>query len=112
MAQSELTDDADIIVVAYGSTARIVKSAVDMARDEGIKAGVFRPITLWPYPEKELNEACKNVKKVLVVEMSMGQMIDDVKLALTVEFLLSFTDVREALFLTNRNSEKLKEMGV
>ena len=91
MAASDYTEDAEIVVAAYGSTARLAKSAVDAARKKGIKAGVFRPITLWPYPEKELNEACKNAKKVLTVEMSMGQMVDDVKLALNcrlpVEFL-------------------------
>ena len=91
MAASHYTEDAEIVVAAYGSTARLAKSAVDAARKKGIKAGVFRPITLWPYPEKELNEACKNAKKVLTVEMSMGQMVDDVKLALNcrlpVEFL-------------------------
>lgn len=91
MAASNYTEDAEIVVAAYGSTARLAKSAVDAARKKGIKAGVFRPITLWPYPEKKLNEACKNAKKVLTVEMSMGQMVDDVKLALNcrlpVEFL-------------------------
>jgi len=73
---------AEIVVVAYGSTARIAKSAVDMARAEGINASLFRPVTLWPFPEKEINEACENAKTVLVTEMSMGQMVDDVKLAL------------------------------
>lgn len=91
MAVSANTEDAEIVVVAYGSTARLAKSAVDAARKKGIKAGIFRPVTLWPFPEKELNEACKNAKKVLTVEMSMGQMVDDVKLALNcrlpVEFL-------------------------
>lgn len=76
------TQDADIIVAAYGSTARLAKSAVDLAREAGLKVGVFRPKTLWPFPEKQLREACENAKKVLVVEMSMGQMVDDVKLAL------------------------------
>lgn len=83
-------DDADIVVVAYGSTARLAKSAADRARAEGLKVGVFRPLTLWPFPEKQLAEAAKNAQKLLVVEMSMGQMIDDVRLAvngaLPVEF--------------------------
>ena len=83
MAEASNCEDADIVVVAYGSTARIAKSAVDAARKKGIKAGVFRPITLWPFPEKEINEAVKNAKKVLTVEMSMGQMVDDVRLAIT-----------------------------
>ncbi|MDE7281197.1 MAG: 3-methyl-2-oxobutanoate dehydrogenase subunit beta, partial [Ruminiclostridium sp.] len=81
-SESYKCEDAEIVVAAYGSVARLAKSAVELARKEGIKAGVFRPITLWPFPEREINEACKNAEKVLTVEMSMGQMIDDVKLAL------------------------------
>ncbi|MCR4780109.1 MAG: 3-methyl-2-oxobutanoate dehydrogenase subunit VorB [Ruminiclostridium sp.] len=82
LAVADYCDDADIVVVAYGSTARLAKSAVDEARKQGIKAGVFRPVTLYPYPVKELNDAVKSAKKLLTVEMSMGQMIDDVKLAI------------------------------
>lgn len=82
LSESYKCEDAEIVVAAYGSVARLAKSAVELARKEGIRAGVFRPITLWPYPVKEINEACKNAEKVLTVEMSMGQMIDDVKLAL------------------------------
>ncbi len=81
-AEAYLYEDADIIVAAYGATARIAKSAVNLARESGIKAGLFRPVTLWPFPVKEINEACKNAHTVLCCEMSMGQMIDDVKLAL------------------------------
>ncbi len=80
--ESYLCDDAEIVVAAYGSVARLAKAAVEQARAEGIKAGLARPITLYPYPDKELKEACKTAKKVLVTEMSMGQMVDDVKLAL------------------------------
>lgn len=90
MAENYKCDDAEIVVAAYGSTARLAKSAVELARKEGIKAGVFRPITLWPYPVKEINEACKNAKKVLTVEMSMGQMVDDVKLALNCSVPVEF----------------------
>lgn len=81
-AESYLTEDADIVLVAYGASARIARSAVNSAREQGIKAGLFRPITLWPYPNKELKAAAQNAKNVLVVEMSMGQMVNDVKLAL------------------------------
>ena len=81
-AELYLTEDADIVVTAYGATARVAKSAVNLARAQGIKAGLFRPITLWPFPEKEINEAVKNAKVILDVEMSMGQMVDDVKLAI------------------------------
>ncbi len=81
-AELYLTEDCDILLCAFGATARVVKSAVNDARAMGIKAGLFRPRTLWPFPEKELNEAAKNAKKLLSVEMSMGQMIDDIKLAI------------------------------
>ncbi len=81
-AESYLCDDADIVVTAYGASARVAKSAVNRARAMGIKAGLFRPITLWPFPVNEINEACKNAKALLDVEMSMGQMIEDVKLAI------------------------------
>lgn len=89
-AVSSDTEDAETVVVAYGSTARLAKSAVDKARGEGIKAGVFRPVTLWPFPEKELNETVKNAKNILVVEMSMGQMIDDVRLAINCRLPVEF----------------------
>lgn len=81
-AESYLTDDAEIVVCAFGATARVVKSAVNEAREQGIKVGMLRPKTVWPFPVKELQAACKNAKKVLSVEMSMGQMVDDIKLAL------------------------------
>lgn len=81
-AESYLCDDADIVVTAYGAAARVAKSAVNRARAMGIKVGLFRPITLWPFPVNEINEACKNAKALLNVEMSMGQMIEDVKLAI------------------------------
>lgn len=89
-AEIYLCDDAEIVVTAFGATARIAKSAVNMAREQGIKAGLFRPKTLWPYPVKEINEACKSAKHVLSVEMSMGQMVDDVKLALECRIPVSF----------------------
>jgi 2-oxoglutarate/2-oxoacid ferredoxin oxidoreductase subunit alpha len=74
--------DADIAVVAYGSTARICRRAVDQVRSEGINAGLLRPITLWPFPVTAFQEQIPNVTKLLVVEMSEGQMIEDVRLAL------------------------------
>ena len=81
-AELYLTEDCDILLCAYGASARVAKSAVNSARELGIKAGLFRPKTLWPFPVKEINEAAKNASVILDVEMSMGQMIDDVKLAL------------------------------
>ncbi len=85
-------DDAEICVVAYGITARICKSAVDAARKKGIKAGMFRPITLWPYPSEQLDAACARagVKRVLVAELNMGQMLDDVKLAINCRLPVAF----------------------
>ena len=76
-----MTDDADIIITAFGITSRIAKSAIAEARKNGIKAGLLRPITLWPFPKKELNELADTAKVFLSVEMSMGQMVDDVRLA-------------------------------
>jgi len=74
-------DDADIIVVAYGVAARIVRSAVSKAREEGIKAGWIRPITLWPFPTEQINKVADEFRVFLTVEMSLGQMVEDVKLA-------------------------------
>lgn len=73
--------DSDIILIAYGSIARIAKSAMEEARRRGIKAGLIRPVTLWPFPEKVIEDACNRTKKFLVVEMNAGQMVEDVRLA-------------------------------
>lgn len=81
-AENYLTEDADIVVVAYGASARIARSAVNTAREEGIKAGLIRPITLWPFPTDILKKTAKTAKHFLTVEMSMGQMVDDVRLAI------------------------------
>jgi 2-oxoglutarate ferredoxin oxidoreductase subunit alpha len=74
-------EDAEYIIVAYGSSARICQKTVDLARAEGIKLGLFRPITLFPFPSNEIEKLSKQVKGFLSVELSMGQMIEDVKLA-------------------------------
>ena len=79
--ETQFMDDAEFAVVAYGATSRVVKSAVAKAREKGIKVGLIRPITLWPFPMKEIGEAAKKVKAMLTVEMSMGQMVEDVRLA-------------------------------
>jgi len=75
------TEDADIILVSFGSTSRNVKTAMKLCREKGLKVGFFRPITLFPFPSKRLNELSKKVKKFISVEVNMGQMINDVKLA-------------------------------
>jgi len=74
------TEDAELVFIAYGTTSRIVKNTIEALRAEGIKAGLIRPITLWPFPNKAFNEI-PAAKALLTVEMSMGQMIDDVKIA-------------------------------
>jgi len=74
------TEDAELVFVAYGTVSRIVKTTVDQMREEGHKVGLIRPKTLWPFPDKAFAEI-PNAKNLLVVEMSLGQMIDDVKLA-------------------------------
>lgn len=78
-------DDADYVIVAFGSVARISEKAVELAREEGIKVGLFRPITLWPFPEKEIAELAKTKKGFLVAELNAGQMIEDVRLAVNGE---------------------------
>ncbi|MGN0497554.1 MAG: 3-methyl-2-oxobutanoate dehydrogenase subunit VorB [Acutalibacteraceae bacterium] len=90
MAEEYLTDDADIIVVAYGASARVSHSAVDAARAQGIKAGLIRPITLWPFPTDVISKAAQHAKAFLCVEMSMGQMVDDVRLAINCSKPVSF----------------------
>jgi 2-oxoglutarate ferredoxin oxidoreductase subunit alpha len=89
-AEAYLCDDAEIVVTAYGASARVAKSAVTAARKEGIKAGLFRPITLWPFPNQELQAATTCAKQILDVEMSMGQMVDDVRLATSCNIPVSF----------------------
>lgn len=74
-------DDADYAIVAFGSAARISQKAMEMARADGLKVGLFRPITLWPFPERELAELATKVKGLLVVEINAGQMVYDVRLA-------------------------------
>ena len=68
-----MLDDAEEVIIAYGSTARSVKSAVDALREEGIKIGMFRPITIWPVAQKQIEEIGKNVNRISVIEMNMGQ---------------------------------------
>ena len=92
MWENYMMDDADVCVVAFGIASRVAKNAVSAARKEGIKAGLIRPITLWPFPNAAF-EAAENVKAFISVELSMGQMIEDVKLA---------TKCRKPVSLCNR----------
>ena len=82
MYEEYMTEDAEICVVAFGIAARVAKNAVVAAREAGIKAGLFRPITLWPFPKAALNKVADNAKKFISVELSMGQMVEDIELAI------------------------------
>jgi len=75
------TEDAHFVIAAFGSMARVSKTAMEMAREQGMKVGLFRPITLFPYPEKALYDISKKTKRFLTVELNTGQMVEDVKLS-------------------------------
>jgi 2-oxoglutarate ferredoxin oxidoreductase subunit alpha len=85
-----LTEDAEILVVAYGLVARIAQKAVELARAEGIRAGLLRPITLWPFPRRVLRTLADRVEAVLDVEMNAGQMVEDVRLSVDGRVPVSF----------------------
>jgi 2-oxoglutarate ferredoxin oxidoreductase subunit alpha len=81
MYEEYLVDDVDVVVAAFGIAARVARSAVNEARKQGIKVGMIRPITLWPFPKAPFEKAVKHAKAFVSVELSMGQMIEDVRLA-------------------------------
>ncbi len=93
MYESFMMDDAEYCIAAFGIAARVSKNAIMAAREEGIKVGMIRPITLWPFPDEPFKEAAKTVKSFISVELSMGQMIEDVRLA---------TDCSRPVYLCNR----------
>jgi 2-oxoglutarate/2-oxoacid ferredoxin oxidoreductase subunit alpha len=80
-AEEYRTKDAQVVICAYGSVARIARAAVDTLREQGVKAGLFRPVSLWPFPSKKLRNLALKKTMFLTVEMSAGQMVEDVKLA-------------------------------
>lgn len=82
MYEEYLMDDAEVCVVAFGITSRVAKNAINEARANGVKVGMIRPITLWPFPKKVLADAADKCKAFICVEMNMGQMIEDVELAI------------------------------
>lgn len=90
MVETAHLDDAEIALVAFGTAARIAKSAIAIAREEGIKVGLIRPITLFPFPDKVIAQAAEKVKRFLVVEMNLGQMVEDVRLAVNGRTPVSF----------------------
>ncbi|NPV42432.1 2-oxoglutarate oxidoreductase subunit KorA [Koleobacter methoxysyntrophicus] len=79
--ETKYCEDAELVIVAYGTTARIAETAIRQGRAEGIKVGLIRPITLWPFPTKPFEEVINSVKQFLTIEMNLGQMLEDVKLA-------------------------------
>lgn len=93
MYESFMMDDAEYCIAAFGIAARVSKNAIMAAREEGIKVGMIRPITLWAFPDEPFKEAAKTVKSFISVELSMGQMIEDVRLA---------TDCSRPVYLCNR----------
>ena len=78
---SQRLEDAELVIVSFGSASRIAEKAIELAREDGLKVGLFRPITLWPFPLTQFQEVAKGKKGILVVEINAGQMIDDVRLA-------------------------------
>ncbi|MBU9714272.1 3-methyl-2-oxobutanoate dehydrogenase subunit VorB [Evansella tamaricis] len=85
-----LMEDAEMAIVAYGTVARICQSAIDRVRDEGMKIGLIRPISLWPYPTDVIASYCERLNKIVVVEMSAGQMVEDVRLSVEGKVPISF----------------------
>lgn len=86
-------EDAELCIVAFGVSARVAKNAIDTARADGIKVGMLRPITLWPFPVAPIRAAADKVRAFISVEMSMGQMIEDVRLA---------SECKKPVYLCNR----------
>ena len=81
--ESYQLEDADILLVGYGIVSRILRSVVEMGRNYGVKLGLFRPISLWPFPKQELKSIAERLKAILVCELSWGQMVEDVRLAVS-----------------------------
>jgi 2-oxoglutarate ferredoxin oxidoreductase subunit alpha len=81
MVEMQNLDDAELIIIAFGTPARVAKTAISLARAEGLKVGLIRPITLFPFPFREIYEHSGRAKNVLVVEMNTGQMVRDVRIA-------------------------------
>ena len=79
MNEEYKTEDAEVLILAYGSTSRSARYAVNQLRKEGIKAGLFRPITLWPFPEKRVAQLADQAKAIIVPEMNLGQMVYEVE---------------------------------
>lgn len=104
-------EDADIVIVAYGTTSRIARTAISRLEEEGYKVGLIRPITLWPYPYDEFDKIKDGCKGILTVEMNTGQMIDDVKIAVKGKFPVYFHGRTGGMVPTpNEIIQKVKEI--
>jgi 2-oxoglutarate ferredoxin oxidoreductase subunit alpha len=110
-AEKYQTENADVLVVAFGITARIAKEAVNAARALGIKAGLFRPVTLWPFPEKELAETAAKAQAVLTVEMNAGQMVEDVRLAVGKQKVFFYGRTGGAVPAAKAVLEQIRKLG-
>ena len=84
------TDDAELLIVSFGLSSRSCQKAIELAREEGLKVGILRPITLFPFPTEAINKLSKKVKGILVVEMNAGQMVEDVRLSVDCDVPVSF----------------------
>ena len=110
--EPDFTDDAETVVVAFGIAARVCKSAIKKLRQEGLKVGLVRPITLWPFPEKIIAEVSKKAKRVLVAEMNLGQMVEDVKLAVNCACPVEFIGAPGgAVFDEEQIAEKIRKIS-
>ena len=107
-------EHADVVMVAYGSTARIAEEAIDLLAEEGIKAGLIRPISLWPFPYEAFDQIPQNVNCVLSVELSRGQMMDDVKIGCNGRFQVSLSSRTGGMLLTPHEiaADVKRAMGV
>jgi 2-oxoglutarate ferredoxin oxidoreductase subunit alpha len=108
--EETMTEDADILIVAYGSVSRSAKAALSMARAAGIKAGLFRPITIWPFPEERIKELSKKIKKILVPEMNMGQIILEIQRAACNSTVKGLNIVNGEPITPDKIYSKIKEM--
>jgi len=103
-------DDAEILIIGYGSASLAIKEAVEVLRSEGIKAGMFRPITLWPSPEKRMNELGKKFDKVLVVELNQGQYLEEVQRSMGRLDIQKLTKTNGRPFSPSDIIEKVEEL--
>jgi 2-oxoglutarate ferredoxin oxidoreductase subunit alpha len=105
-----MVDDADILIIGYGSASLAIKEAVNSLRADGVKVGMFRPITLWPSPEKRMHELGKKFKTVLSVELNQGQYLEEVQRSMGRLDIHKLTKTNGRPFSPNDIIEKVKEL--